>query len=287
MVCKESHYCPRHEYLFPEEVEEREEGPVCRKCGSAVRVGRVEKMSKSKKNVVDPDAIVRKYGADTVRFFCLSDSPPEKDLEWSDQNVEGCHRFLNRFWNLATERIGLLGEASPYKGELPSPGPVRDLLQSTHATIKKVTEEIEDRYHLNTAISAIRTLVNRISELPLDGMGAEGRSILRTALESCVILLYPFVPHLCEELWERMGHARGLTDHPWPEWDESMLVREEAVIVVQINGKVRAQLGLPAGSAQDAVLEAAVADPRVQRHLEGKSLRKVVYVQDRLLSLVV
>jgi leucyl-tRNA synthetase len=287
MVCKESCYCPEHEYLYPEEVEERDGALFCRRCGSGVRIGRVEKMSKSKKNVVDPDAIVQRYGADTVRFFCLSDSPPEKDLEWSDQNVEGCHRFLSRFWNLMVDRLSLVKDDPPYAGTLPAAGPARDLLQVTHATIRKVGEEIEERYHLNTAISAIRTLVNRIQEFPTDGLEAVERGVLRKAMEDAVVLLYPFVPHMCEELWEGMGHTSGLTDHPWPVWDAAMLVREEVQIAVQVNGKLRGQLDLPAGSLQQAVLEAALADPRIQRHVSGRPLRKVVYVQDRLLSLVI
>lgn len=287
MVCKESHYCPEHEYLYPEEVEERDEAPHCRKCGKPVRVGRVEKMSKSKKNVVDPDNIVARYGADTVRLFCLSDSPPEKDLEWSDQNVEGCYRFLHRLWNLVMERLEITRGVEPYRGELPPPGKVRSLLQASHATIKKVTEEIEERYHLNTAISAIRALVNQIQDLGLDGLDQTGRAVLRLAIETTLVLLYPFVPHICEELWERLGHTTSLVDHEWPCWDEAMMVREEVQLVVQINGKVRAQLSVAAGASQEEVLQLALADPRVRKHMGGRPPRKVIHVPDRLLSLVV
>lgn len=287
MVCKESHYCPQHEYLFPEEVEEREGVPYCMRCGSRVKVGRVEKMSKSKKNVVDPDNIVARYGADTVRLFCLSDSPPEKDLEWSDQNLEGCYRFLHRLWNLVMDRLDTIRGAKPYGGQLPPPGKARSLLQSTHATIKKVTEEIEERYHLNTAISAIRTLVNEIQDLGSEGLDDTARAVLRSALEATVVLLYPFVPHICEELWERLGHTDSLVEHPWPRWDEALLMREEVQLVVQINGRVRAQLNVPAGASQQVVMEMAMADPKVIKHMAGRSPRKVVHVVDRLLSLVV
>lgn len=287
MVCKESHYCPQHEYLFPEEVEEREGVPHCLRCGGPVKVGRVEKMSKSKKNVVDPDNIVARYGADTVRLFCLSDSPPEKDLEWSDQNVDGCYRFLHRLWNLVMDRLETIRGAKPYSGQLPLPGKARSLLQCTHATIKKVTEEIEERYHLNTAISAIRTLVNEIQDLGSDGLDDTVKAVLRSALETTVVLLYPFVPHICEELWERLGHTDSLVEHPWPRWDQALLMREEVQLVVQINGKVRAQLIVPAGASQQVVMEMAMADPRVIKHMAGRSPRKVVHVVDRLLSLVV
>jgi leucyl-tRNA synthetase len=287
MVCKESHYCPEHEYLYPEEVGERDGEIVCAHCGRPVRIGRVEKMSKSKKNVVDPDAIVQRFGADTVRLFCLSDSPPEKDLEWSDQNVEGCHRFLNRFWSLVTGNLSHLKGVEAYDGGLPPPGPVRELLRAVHGTIKKVSEEIEERYHLNTAISAIRTLANRIQDVPLEGLDPTGKAVLMKASETAVVLLYPFVPHLCEELWEIMGHAHGLVDHPWPSWNEAFLGQDTVQIAVQVNGKIRGQLSLPAGHPQDSVLERALADPKLQRHIQGKALRKVVYVPDRLLSLVI
>jgi len=287
MVCKETHYCPEHGFLYPSEVKEGRGQLLCGMCERPVRVGRVEKMSKSKKNVVDPDAIVQRYGADTVRLFCLSDSPPEKDLEWSDQNVEGCFRFLSRLWNLVLERLPQVDGVSPYEGGLPAAGPARDLLKATHATIKKVTEEIEERYHLNTAISAIRTLANQIQDYPVDGEGPLGKAVLRKAMESIVVLLYPFVPHICEELWERMGHTEGLVDHPWPSWDQAMLVQEEERIAVQINGKVRGQLSLPVGSPKEVAVEMALSDPRIRRHLEGKELGKVIYVPGRMLSLVV
>ncbi len=286
MVCKESHYCPQHEYLYPEEVKEGEGEPVCAHCGGPVRIGRVEKMSKSKKNVVDPDAIVQRFGADTVRLFCLSDSPPEKDLEWSDQNVEGCHRFLNRFWNLVTEAMSRLQAVEPHDGDLPPPGPARDLLRAVHWTIRKVSEEIQERYHLNTAISAVRTLANRVQEFPREGLDPVAEAVLKKAVETMVVLLYPFVPHICEELWEDMGHAQGLVDHPWPSWNETFLAQDSVQIAVQVNGRIRGQLSLPAGYLQETVLEKALADPKLERHIQGRALRKVVYVPDRLLSLV-
>jgi leucyl-tRNA synthetase len=150
-----------------------------------------------------------------------------------------------------------------------------------------VTEEIEERYHLNTAISAIRILVNQIQSFPLAEGDRLQEEVLKKALETVVTLLYPFVPHICEELWERMGHRQPLLDHPWPTWDESLLVREEVQIAVQVNGRVRAQLRIPAGSTQERVVEAAVALERIRRYTEGRELRRVIYIQDRLLNLVV
>jgi leucyl-tRNA synthetase len=287
MVCKETHFCPQHGYLLPSEVDHSGDQLRCVQCGKHARIGRIEKMSKSKKNVVDPDEIVNRYGADTVRLFCLSDTPPEKDLAWSDQNIDGCHRFLNRLWALLIEKTAYLEGIAPYEGELPDAGASRDLLQTIHATIKKVTEEIEERYHLNTAISAIRILVNRIQEFPADKTDPLDKAVLRKALETVVVLLYPFVPHICEEMYERMGHTGGLVDRLWPSWNESMLVREEVRIAIQINGKVRGQIDVPAGSDQKYVLESTLANSKIKRYTEGKNLAKIVYVPDRLLSLVV
>jgi leucyl-tRNA synthetase len=286
MVCKETHYCPEHEFLFPAEVEERDGQLLCAACERTVRIGRVEKMSKSRKNVIDPDDIVQQYGADTVRLFCLSDSPPDKDLAWSDQNVEGCHRFLNRFWNLILDRLDHIQGVRPHEGTLPQSGTARVLLQTTHATIKKVSEEIEERYHLNTAISAIRTLVNKIQDFPSGDAAPGEKAVFRKAIEDAVVLLYPFVPHMCEELWEIIGHSESLVNHPWPTWDESMLFLEEAAIVIQINGKVRGQIDLPSGSPQEFALNRALEERNVKRHLEGRELRRVIFVPDRLLNLV-
>jgi leucyl-tRNA synthetase len=287
MVCKETHYCPNHEYLYPTEVVIQNGQITCRMCGSKVQVGRTEKMSKSKKNVVDPDHIVQKYGADTVRLFCLSDSPPHKDLEWRDQNIEGCYRFLDRFWNVVIERLKWIEGIPLYEGGLPEGGPGRELLQTIHATIKKVTEEVHSRYHLNTAISAIRVLVNKIVEFPLEGSDKEGLSILRTAMETAITLLYPFTPHICEELWERMGHKDSLVDHPWPQWDEEILVREEVQIVVQVNGRVRAQVMMPVGATEEEVLKRALEEERLRRYLGDRRPKRVVYVRDKLINLVV
>ena len=288
MVCKESHYCPKHEYLYPFEVEQREDGIYCTKCGSKVRIGRIEKMSKSKKNVVDPDEIVQRYGADTTRLFCLSDSPPEKDLEWSDQNIDGCYRFLNRIWSQVTELLPVMEGVKPADGPPADDQAARKVFESAHAAIKKVTEEIEERYHLNTAISAIRTLTNDIQSYVNESKdGGADPGTLRFAFENAIILLYPFIPHMCEELWERLGHEKWLVDHPWPAWDESFLVKEEVRIVVQINGKVRGQMDMPVGTGEKVVLEKALEDSKIQRHIDGKELKKVIYVQDKLLSLVV
>jgi leucyl-tRNA synthetase len=287
MICMETYYCQEHEFLYPSEVEQREGHVLCKTCGTKVKIGRVEKMSKSKKNVVDPDAIVQRYGADTVRLFCLSDSPPQKDLEWSDQNVEGCHRFLNRLWNLVMDRLNHLKGIPPFEGKLPAPGPTRSLIQLTHATIKKVSEEIGERYHFNTAISAIRTLANEIQDYPLDGMDRVDKSVLRKAIETLVVMLYPFVPHISEELRERMGHKKGLVNHTWPSWDEDMLVHEEVTIPVQVNGKIRCQLRLQAGASQDLALETALEEKGIQRYVQGKELRKIIYIPNRMLSLVI
>ncbi|NDY43053.1 leucine--tRNA ligase [Dissulfurirhabdus thermomarina] len=252
------------------------------------------KMSKSKGNVVDPDEMLRAYGADTVRLFILFAAPPERDLEWSDQGVEGAHRFLQRVWRLVTERAEALRGA-------PAPGPelaravagdeaLRALRRKTHQTIRKVTEDIEARFHFNTAISAVMELVNETAALlgagrPAPG-DATGWAVVREAVEAVLLLLSPMVPHITAELWERLGHEGGLERAPWPEADEAALAADEVAIVVQVNGKVRGRIRAAAGADRAEVEAAALAEPNVRRHVEGKSVRKVVYVPGRLVNIV-
>ncbi|MCK5506969.1 MAG: leucine--tRNA ligase, partial [Desulfobacterales bacterium] len=204
MVCKETVSCPDHGYLFPEEVEgSGSSDRFCKKCGKKVVVGRIEKMSKSKKNVIDPNILLDKYGADTTRLFCLFAAPPQRDLEWSAQGVEGSYRFLNRVWRIASNCMDYIKDISPYCG---SPdkldGELRDLYRKTHHTIKKVTGDIEDRFHFNTAISAVMELVNALSGIDTNNNKKDHKknSVVKYALESIVLLLAPIVPHFSEEL---------------------------------------------------------------------------------------
>jgi leucyl-tRNA synthetase len=247
-----------------------------------VAVGRNEKMSKSKKNVIDPDGLIARYGADTARLFTLFAAPPEKGLEWNDQGVEGCSRFLHRVWRLIGEHLDLVRSAGAVDATLLDE-PARDLRRQVHRTIRKVSDDIADRFQFNTAIAAIMELVNAISAWP----GKDRYpAALREALEIVVRLLGPFVPHIAEELWQELGHAGGLEAYGWPAWDAAALVAAEVLIVVQVNGKVRGKVTVPADADEAAVRTAALTDANVARFIEGLTVRKVVVVPGRLVSVV-
>jgi len=278
MVCMETRSCPEHGWLYPEEVA----GERCSRCAAPVVVGRNEKMSKSKKNVIDPDGLIARYGADTARLFTLFAAPPEKGLEWNDQGVEGSSRFLHRVWRLVGDHLALAKGAGPVEPALLDE-PARDLRRQVHRTIRKVSDDIADRFQFNTAIAAIMELVNAISAWP----GKQQHpAALREALEAVVCLLGPFVPHIAEELWQELGHADGLEAHGWPVCDEAALVAATILIVVQVNGKVRGKVSVPADADDQSVRAAALADANVARFLEGLSVRKVVVVPGRLVSVV-
>jgi leucyl-tRNA synthetase len=276
MVCMETRSCPIHGWLYPEEVADGN----CSKCGAPAKVGRTEKMSKSKKNVVDPDHLIKRYGADTARLFSLFAAPPEKDLEWNEAGVEGCYRFLGRVWRGVYDNLAFIQGAAAASG---AAGPGRDLRRQVHRTIKKVTEDIDGRFHFNTAIAAVMELVNAIYGFEAKAAHPE---VLREALESVVRLLAPFVPHIAEELWAIMGYENGLDAAGWPDWDEAALIEEERTIVVQVNGKVRGKLTVAADADEATVRAAALAEPNVVRFLEGQTVRKVVVVPGRLVSVV-
>lgn len=278
MVCKETTSCPEHGWLYPEEID----NGSCSFCNAEVISGRNEKMSKSKKNVIDPDGLIHRYGADTARLFTLFASPPEKDLEWNEQGVEGCFRFLNRVWRLVSENLSILESAGEVEAESLSPV-AKDLRRQVHRTIKKVTEDVDGSFHFNTAIAAVMELVNHITAYPDKEASPEA---LREAIETVVRLLSPFVPHICEELWQHLGYEDSLEACGWPVWDESALVTETLLIVVQVNGKVRGKITVAVDAGKDAVEAAALADPNVARFLEGKTLRKVIVVPGRLVNLV-
>jgi leucyl-tRNA synthetase len=239
------------------------------------------KMSKSKGNVVDPDYLVRRYGADTARLFCLFASPPERDLEWSDQGVEGMSRFLGRLWRLVHAVVPRL--AAPGRAPSLDTDVDRDLHRLSHHTIRRVTDDVVERLHFNTAIAAVMELVSAAAAAAATAHPAT----LRETIDAILLLLAPFVPHVASELWEASGHADDLAAAAWPSADPAALARATVELPVQINGKVRARVTLPVDASSDDVLEAALADPRVQAQLGGRSVRKHVFVPGRMLSLVV
>jgi len=285
MVCKETYHCPTHGYLFPEEVGREQR---CRECNRPVEIGRTEKMSKSKKNIVDPDDLLEKYGADTARLFCLFAAPPEKDLEWSDQGVEGCFRFLNRIFKLVEEhREELQQPVTPLPFQALTVG--RPLFRKAQRTIKKASQDIEDEFHFNTAISALMELANEIGQFELHAdpeTKEERRYAVKSALEVLVILLAPFAPHLAEELWQMLGHPRSVSEEPWPSYDPEALQAEELLVVVQVDGKLRSRLILPASTDEEAIREAALADPKIKRWLQDREVKKVIVVPKKLVNIV-
>jgi leucyl-tRNA synthetase len=287
MVCKETTSCPQHGFLFPEQVAENTDGRQCTLCGQPVTVGRVEKMSKSKRNVVDPNTLLEQYGADTTRLFCLFAAPPERDLEWSDQGVDGSARFLNRVWRLAYTWMPLVNarafDGAPDQLE----EPLRGLYKKAHQTIDKVTRDIEDRFHFNTAISAVMELVNQMYTISPDESASQQAGVMRHAMETVVMLLSPIVPHFCEEIWQSLGNTDSILRAPWPRHREDALVKDEAMIVVQVNGKLRGRFAVATDTEEEVLKKHALEDERVNKFIEGKTIRKIIVVPNKLVNIVV
>jgi leucyl-tRNA synthetase len=246
------------------------------------------KMSKSKGNVVDPDEMVGTYGADTVRLFCLFAAPPEKDLEWSAQGVEGAYRFLGRIWRLVAEHGDALRTAAPYAGGGSIPRELTELHRKTHVTIKKVTEDIRDRFHFNTAIAAVMELVNQIYQSLENRLNdAAYWPVLREAVEAVILLLSPIVPHIAEELWHEIGRSESLVKSPWPTWRAEALQAEEVLVVIQVNGKLRSRIMIPVDATEEQMRKAALEDQRIQEFLDDKPIKKIVSVPGKLINIVV
>ncbi|MFA5352933.1 MAG: leucine--tRNA ligase [Thermodesulfovibrionales bacterium] len=282
MVCKETWKCPEHDWLFPEEVEDGR----CSKCGAEVVKGRVEKMSKSKKNVIDPDSLIRRYGADTMRLFSLFAAPPERDLEWSDKGVEGAFRFLNKVWTLAYRNRSRKTEDRAQNPDASGLTPqAAQLLRKTHQTIRKVTEDVEKDYHFNTAIAGLMELVNETSSFNPET--EEDASVMAIAIRSTILMLAPFSPHITEELWSAMGEKESIFRQSWPEWDEALAKDEEVELVVQVNGKLRAKILVPAGLSEEDAKKAALGDERIREITADKEIKKVVVVKGKLVNIVV
>jgi leucyl-tRNA synthetase len=271
--------------------------------GMVLKSGQV--MSKSKGNVVDPDDMIQKYGADALRLYVMFVAPPEKEIEWTDAGLEGSWRFLARVWRLVdqlAETIG--GEGIPGPAELELNEAERALRRKTHETIRRVTIDLDPRVHLNTAVSALMELVNDLyafcgrSEClkigqQSDDVAAVGTmeraatvAVLKEAVEALVRMISPFTPHMAEELWELLGHTGGIVAAGWPLFDEQVAKAEEIVVPVQINGKLRARLTVPADTPEDRLRELALADAQVAKHLEGKTVKTVVVAGGRLVSIV-
>jgi leucyl-tRNA synthetase len=273
--------------------------------GMVLNAGQV--MSKSVGNVVDPDAMIQKFGADALRLYVAFVAPPEKEIEWTDAGLEGSFRFLARVWRLVDQLSDTIGgEGIPTPDELTLDDNLRALRRKTHETIRRVTGDIDPRVHLNTAVSALMELVNAVYGFcgtsacvplgrPVDDeeeigapVSAATVSVLKEAIEGLVLMLAPFAPHMAEELWEQLGHKGGVTAAGWPKHDDAVARQAEITVPVQVNGKVRGRVTVAADITDDDLQKAALADAQVARHLEGKSVRKVVIAAGagRLVSVV-
>ena len=253
--------------------------------GVPVEIGRVEKMSKSKKNTVDPTDVIEHFGADTARWFILSDSPPDRDMEWTDAGVQGAFRYVNRVARLIDDHLDALTEPdAPLPGELSSSA--AELRQVTHKTIAGITDDYE-RFHFNKSVARLYELTNAISALDTEIPDSSDAWAIREALEALVRLLGPMMPHLGEEMWRRLGHVTLLVDTPWPEADSALTVDDTVTVAIQVNGKLRGTIDVSAGASQDVVEAAALAVANVAAAIGDRPMRKVVFVPDKLVNFVV
>jgi len=250
--------------------------------GQPVTVGRIEKMSKSKNNGVDPLEMIERYGADTMRLFSMSDTPPHQSLEWKEGGVDGMHRFLKRVWREISTIDDTYREAELDENKLSTEQ--KDLRRKTHETIVKVTDDIERRMTFNTAIASMMELFNDISKF--NDESESGKAVAYEACGALVRLLSPFVPHITHEMWEHLGYSTALIKEAWPEADEAALVRDELELVVQVNGKRRSSIVVSADASKEDCEAAARADADVQRHTDGLNIVKVIVVPNRLVNIV-
>jgi len=286
MVCKTAYYCEKCKWIPEEKVVggEREGDAIvggrCAVCGGQVRE-EMTKISKSKLNIVDPDRMIDKYGADCVRLYMLSDTPPDQERIWSAERMQGSWRFLNRLWDTVESAASTLKDQDlRMPSELDEASKV--LRRKTHTSIRKVTEAIEGGFRFNTGISSVMELLNTVRS-----PGNVHSAVLREAVESMLILISPIAPHFSEELWSRLGHPESIFRASWPEVDPEALRVEEVTLAVQVNGKIRNRVTLPVGAGKDEVEQAALEDEKVSSYLEGKELIKVIVIPGRLVNFVV
>jgi leucyl-tRNA synthetase len=268
MVTHETYKAPDGRWLAPQEVEKKGDGLIISETGDPVTIGRVEKMSKSKKNVVDPDDIIEQYGADAVRWFMLSDSPPERDLPWTDSGIEGSWRFVNRLWRLFGE-IGNIGDAATDKA----------LDRKLHQSIDGIAKDIE-ALSFNKAVAKVYELTNAVEK-------AAPSASRVAAIRALALLVAPMVPHLAEEAWAEFGEASLIADAAWPAVDPALLVEDEVTIACQVMGKLRDTITVPKGTPKDQLEALALAAPNVVRSLDGAIPKKIIVVPDRLVNLVI
>ena len=279
MVCHQTFRDSDGKWLFPTEVERDGAGWKQLETGGDVKAGRIEKMSKSKRNVVDPELIISKYGADTARLFMLSDSPPERDMEWTESGVEGASRFLKRLYRMAADPA--LAKAG---GALPTEGAGGDLVRATHRAIDAMSGDIEG-FRFNKAVAQLYTLANAIGDVKGDDDASAAAR--RFGIVTLTRLIYPMAPHIAEEMWQALGHDTMLAVTAWPEADPALLTDDSIEIGVQVNGKLRDTVSLPRDAEEDDARATALASAGVIRYLEGREPRKVIVVKNRIINVVV
>lgn len=292
MVLDYSYYSNNERrYLFRDEVEMKDGNPISKKTGE-ILVSKLEKMSKSKNNGLDPESIIREYGADATRLFSLFAAPPEKELEWNMNGVVGAYRFINRIYLLVQENREILNKK--YSETIVENRNKYDesLQRKTHLTIKKVTESMEDNFHFNTAIAAIMELLNELTTfkqnvLDINAKSSESDKIFKESMESIILMISPFSPHVSEELWKEMGEEGYIFNASWPKFIEKLTISNEVTIAVQVNGKLRGTLVTKLDSTEDEVFEKALQISNVSQFIEGKEIVKKILVKNKLLNIVV
>ncbi len=290
MVLGPSYYSTaENKFLFPSEVDIKGEKAFSKATGEELTI-KVEKMSKSKNNGVDPEEMITKYGADTTRLFIMFAAPPEKELEWNENGLAGAYRFLTKIWRLVMEH-----KENLEFGEIDLTKVSRDdkaLLIKLNQTIKKVTESIEDDYHFNTSIAATMELINETQDYKVNILEggkttSESKKIFAEVIKNILVMLSPFTPHFCDELWEEMGNTGYLFNEKWPSYDEKLTVSSEVVMAVQVNGKVRGTVEVERGTDKDTVEKLALNLENVKKHMEGKTLVKLIVIPDKIVNIVV
>ena len=275
MVCHETYKDAAGNWVSPDEIVKEGGKAFLKDSHAPVEVGASEKMSKSRRNVIAPETIIADYGADTIRWFMLSDTPPERDIEWTDAGAEGCWRFVQRVWRLAGEAENLPPPGADTKGG------TRSLRAAAHKAIASVTDHLE-HLRFNSAVAQLYTLSNAIA----DAKDADGAA-RREALEALVLLSAPMMPHLAEECWKALGHTKLVAETPWPRHDPSLLETDSHTMAVQVNGKLRATITVPRDAANPAIEAQALGEEAVQRALDGKTPKKVIIVPGRIVNVVV
>lgn len=290
MVLGPSYYSEKeNRFLFAHEVRTAGDKAYSLETGEELVI-KVEKMSKSKNNGVDPEVMIKKYGADTTRLFIMFTAPPEKELEWNENGLAGASRFLNRVWRVVLENVDMIKDEPIDYSKLSKED--KALVRKLHQTIKRVTEAIEDNYHFNTSIAGNMELINdvydfRSNVLGTDKENSESQKVFGEVLRNIVIMLSPFVPHFCDELWEAMGEKGFLFNAPWPEYDEKLTVADEVTMAIQVNGKVRGSISVERTASKEDIERMALAVENVQKHIEGKTVAKVIVVPGKIVNIVV